>query len=73
MAEVPIPFIDEEVDTDDGTKSVLMTLVLVAVGFAAFAWLQDVGGYMASQANSFITNTVGFDPTSGEDSGADLL
>ncbi|GAB3315226.1 hypothetical protein [Haloplanus salinarum] len=66
MPEVPIPFTDQEVDTDDDASSIVMTLVVVAVGFAAFVWLRDVGGYLAQQANSTITNLVGIDPTSGD-------
>jgi hypothetical protein len=73
MPEVPIPFTDQEVDTDDDTSSIVMTLVVVAVGFAAFVWLRDAGGYLARTANSTISNLVGFDPTSGENTQEDPL
>jgi hypothetical protein len=73
MAEVPIPFTGEEVDTDDGATSIGLTLGLVVAGFAILAWSQDVGGYVANRANSYLAGLIGFDPTSGEDAGADLL
>jgi len=73
MTEVPIPFTDEEVDTDSGLRGVAMTIGMVIVGFAILSWSRGVGGYLSNKANSFVTNTLGFDPTSGEDSGADLL
>jgi hypothetical protein len=68
MADIPIPFTDEEVDTDDDWKSIVVTLVAVAVGFGLLVWLRDVGGTLASQANSYISNTIGFDLTSGQTS-----
>lgn len=71
MVSYEIPFTSQEVDTDDGAMSVVMTLALVVVGFATFAWAQDVGGVVANQVNSAITGVVGVDPTSGQDSGAD--
>jgi hypothetical protein len=73
MAEVPIPFTEQEVDTDDDATSIVLTVGLVIAGFALLAWARGVGDYLASQANSFITNMLGFDPTSGEDQGADLV
>jgi hypothetical protein len=73
MPEVPIPFTDEEVDTDDDTGSIVMTLVVVAAGFGLLAWLQGVGGMLANKANNYITDLIGVDPTSGEDSGVDLV
>jgi hypothetical protein len=73
MPEVPIPFTDEEVDTDEDTSSIVMTLVVVALGFGLLAWLQGVGGMLADKANSYISDLIGVDPTSGEDSGVDLV
>jgi hypothetical protein len=73
MPEVPIPFTDEEVDTDDDTSSIVMTLVVVALGFGLLAWLQGVGGMLANKANNYISGLIGVDPTSGEDSGVDLV
>jgi hypothetical protein len=75
MAEIPIPFTNEGVDTDDDTSSILMTVGATIAGFALFAWSEDVGTYLASRANGAITNALGVDPTTGEDaeSGADML
>lgn len=69
--EAQLPFGMGEVDLT--SASAVVTIVTLILGFAVFSMTQDIGGYVASRANSFITNTVGFDPTSGEDSGADLL
>ena len=67
MPDIPIPFAGEEIDPSDDASGILMTLVVVMVGFAIFAWLQDVGGYLANRANNTISGLVGFDPTSGQD------
>lgn len=69
MAEVPIPFVEEDIDTDSGAQGILMTLGMVIAGFAILAWSQGVGEYVADEANSFVTSLLGFDPTSGEDEG----
>lgn len=66
MAEVPIPFTEEEVDTSSGARGVVMTLAAIIAGFAVLAWSQDVGSYVADQVNSFLTSLLGVDPTSGE-------
>lgn len=66
MAEVPIPFTEEEVDTSSGARGVAMTLAAVIAGFAVLAWSRDVGGYVADRVNSFLTSLLGVDPTSGE-------
>jgi hypothetical protein len=73
MPEVPIPFTDQQVDTDDDTSSIVMTIVGVLVGFALLAWLRGVADNLANQANSFISNLVGYDPTSGENTQEDPL
>jgi hypothetical protein len=45
-----------------------MTVGMVIVGFAILSWSQGVGGYLSQRANNFISNQLGVDPTSGEDS-----
>lgn len=73
MATIEVPLTDQEIDTDDGATSMAMTVGMLILGFALFAWAQSVGGYVAQEANGFVSNILGTDPTSGEDSGADLL
>jgi len=73
MADIPIPFTGGEVDTSDDKSSIVMTLVAIAVGFGLLAWLQGVGGMLANKANNYISGVIGIDPTSGEDSGVDLV
>lgn len=73
MAQVPIPFVDREINTDDDATSIAVMVGLIIAGFALFAWAQDVGQFVATRVNSFITNMTGFDPTSGQDAGGDVL
>lgn len=73
MSSVPIPFVDESVDTSDGVTGVAMTLVMVIVGFAILSWARGVGGYVAEEANEQISGLIGVDPTSGDSNGGDLL
>lgn len=69
--EAQLPFGMGKVDLT--SAGAIVTVVTLILGFAVFSMTQDIGSYLASRANSFITNTVGFDPTTGEDSGADLV
>lgn len=73
MAEVPIPFVDREVDTDEGVTGAGMTVALVILGFALLAWARGVGDYLADEANSYVAGFLGVDPTSGDETGADLV
>lgn len=66
MSEVPIPLTDQEIDTDDGAKSILVTLGMVILGFATLAWSQDVGTVLANKVNSTIADVTGYDPASGD-------
>jgi len=66
MAEVPIPFTDEEIDSSSGAQGVAFSLATIIAGFALLAWSQDVGSYVADRVNSFLTSLLGVDPTSGE-------
>jgi hypothetical protein len=68
MAEIGIPFVEEDVDTSEGASSTLMTVGMVILGFAIFAWAQGVGNYVAQIVNSNLASVLGFDPTTGEDS-----
>lgn len=73
MTDVPIPFVNKDLDTDEGSVGVLMTIGVLIAGFAVFAWAQDVGGYVADRVNSTIASVVGVDPTSGDDAGVDAV
>jgi hypothetical protein len=73
MPEVPIPFTDQSVDSDDDAPSIVMTIVGVLAGFALLAWLRGVADNLANEANSFISNLIGYDPTSGENTQEDPL
>lgn len=69
MSDIPIPLTGKEIDTDDDASSILMTVGVMIVGFAALAWFQGVGNYLATVVNGQISNVIGVDPTSGEDAG----
>lgn len=73
MAEVPIPFVDREIDTDDDGTSILVTVGVLIVGFALFAWFQQIGGTLATRLNSFFANMTGFNPSTGDSSGVDVV
>jgi hypothetical protein len=72
MAEIEIPFVDEEVDTSNPTRSV-MTIALLVAGFAVFAMASDIGGYVGSRINSFLGGILGFNPGTGESTENDLV
>lgn len=72
MAEVPVPFMDEEIDTDEGLGAGVTVGVLI-LGFAVFAMAQSIGSYLANQANSTLGELIGFNPATGESNEADLV
>lgn len=51
----------------------VFTIVSLVLGFAVFSMTESIGGYVAARANSFLGNFIGFNPGTGNDSGADLL
>lgn len=59
MAEVPIPFTEQSIDTDDDASTIGLTLVFVAIGFAALAMLQDAGSTIYNKANSVFSDVTG--------------
>lgn len=69
MAEVPVPFTEEEVDTSDG-KGAVMTVALLIAGFGVFSMAQGIGGTLANTATNKIAQFTGWDPTTGEETGA---
>jgi len=72
MAEVPVPFTEEELDTSDGMGAV-MTVVLLIAGFGIFSMAQGIGGTLASTATNYIAQFTGYNPTTGQETGADLV
>jgi len=64
MAEVPVPFTDEEVDTSDGSGA-LMTVIALIAGFGIFAMAQSVGGTLASTVSDQIAQFTGYNPSTG--------
>jgi len=69
--EAQLPFGMGKIDlTSTGAAVTVVTLIL---GFAVFSMTRDIGSYIASRANSFVGDRIGFNPATGEDSGADLV
>lgn len=65
MADIPVPFVDEDVDTDDPTGA-MMTVVLLVAGFAVVAFAQMFGDTIASSVSSTIASAVGWNPATGQ-------
>jgi hypothetical protein len=42
MANIPIPFVDMNLSTDDPT-GMIFTFVMIVLGFAALFWARDLG------------------------------
>jgi len=68
MAEVPVPFTEEEVDTSDG-KGAVVTVALLIAGFGVFSMAQNLGGTLATTATNKIAQVTGIDPTTGQETG----
>lgn len=59
MADIPIPFTGEKVDTDDGVVPIAMTLAALIAGFGILTMAQRAGANLFGTANSFVQNTLG--------------
>jgi len=68
MAEVPVPFTGEEVNTSNGSGA-LMTVIALIAGFGIFAMAQSIGGTLASMVSTQIAQFTGYDPATGENTG----
>jgi len=69
--EAKLPFGMGSVDLT--STGAVFTIVSLILGFAVFSMTESIGGYVASRANNAVAGVIGFDPASGEDTGADLL
>lgn len=70
--DIPIPFVDSEVDTSE-PSSALKTVVMLVVGFGVFAMASDIGGMVAQRVNSAIFAAVGMEDQSGGSNGVDII
>jgi hypothetical protein len=59
MADIPIPFTNQEVDTDDGASGILMTVAVMVVGFGLFAMAQDAGQNLYGKASGIVAQLTG--------------
>lgn len=72
MDEVPIPFVDENIDAGNPMKA-LMTIATIVVGFGIFAMAQGIGSNLGARVNSALGTLIGFNPATGETEGVDLV
>jgi hypothetical protein len=72
MDEIPVPFVDEDVDVSE-PGSAAMTIAMLVGGFAIFAMAQSIGGQVGNRINSAIGTVLGFNPATGESEGVDLV
>jgi hypothetical protein len=69
--EAQLPFGMGEVDLM--STGAIFAVVSLILGFAVFSMTQSIGDYVASQANSFAANYLGFNPSTGKDSSPDMV
>jgi hypothetical protein len=69
MADIPVPFTGQTIDTDDGARGVVATLALMAVGFVVLALMQAVGSTGAEALGQRIANFTGINPATGDTDG----
>lgn len=69
MADIPIPFTGEEVDTSDGVVPIAMTLGALIAGFGILTMAQRAGANLFGTANSFVRNTLGIQLDGSSDNG----
>jgi len=75
MTDIPIPFVGQEVDTDDGLVGIVMSLAIIIAGFAVFAMASSIGSNLGSRVNEAIATVLGVNPATGTsgDSSPDIL
>jgi hypothetical protein len=72
MDEIPVPFVDEDVDVSE-PGSAAMTIAMLIGGFAVFAMAQSIGNQVGGRINSALGSVLGFNPGTGQSEGVDLL
>lgn len=66
MAEIPVPFTGQEIDTSEDAGNIVMTLGAMLVGFIILAFMQAVGSTGAQSLASTLGSALGFNPATGE-------
>lgn len=66
MAEIPVPFTGQSIDTDEDASNILVTIALMAIGFVVLTFMQMVGSTGANSLASTIGSVLGFNPATGE-------
>lgn len=61
MADVPIPFTGEAVDTDDGAVPIVMTIGLLVVGFGIFAMARQAGNNLYQKGSRTFAQYTGME------------
>jgi len=63
MADIPLPFFGINLSTDGGAANILMTFVMVVLGFAALFLAEDLG----RSVKGTVSQTLGVGSESGQD------
>jgi len=72
MADIPIPFTNQDVDTDDGVSGILMSMAVTATGFMLLYMSQTLGNTAFQQVNSALGDFLGYNASGSADE-VDLL
>jgi len=72
MAEIPVPFTGEEIDTDDGSGAVKTGALLIG-GFTVFSMFSSFGDVLAQKASNKVAQYTGYNPISGQSTGGDVV
>ena len=68
MAEIEVPFVESDIDTSDGVGS-LMTVGVLVIGFALFAFARTAGNTLFQKANQMLSNLVGVNANGSNNNG----
>lgn len=70
---IPIPFTGEDIDTDDSASKIVMTVVMVVLGFGVLAMAQEAGANLYNKANQTVASVTGFQLSGSESSGPEVV
>jgi len=75
MAEIPIPLVNQDLETSDPSGSLVMIVLLIA-GFSVLTMASSIGSFVGARLNQGLASVLGFNPATGQsggDNGVDIL
>lgn len=72
MAKIPVPFTGEKINTDDRDSAAWSVILLIA-GFGVFNLASSVGDTLAQKATNTVAQYSGYDLSSGQSTGGDVV